>query len=159
MADIIIDGMVRVTWATAVANVAAPTTTELNAGMALEGTLTPDGLRGFQADTASVDTSSLVSTFNTSLPGRESFANMGLMLKRQTATDTIYNTLQKGTAGFVVIRRGITATTAWASAQAVEVYPVVCGREQHQDPEANSLWRYLVPLMLSAAPNLRAAVA
>ena len=159
MADIIIDGMVRVTWATAVANIGAPTVAELNAGMVLENFLTPDGLRGFQAETAAVDTSSLASTFNTSLPGRESYANMGLMLKRQTATDTIYNTLQKGVAGFVVIRRGVLVATAWATAQAVEVYPVVCGREQHQDPEANSLWRYLVPLMLSAPPNLRAAVA
>ena len=159
MSDVIIDGMVRVTWATAVASIAAPTTTELNAGIALEALLTADGLRGFQPETAAVDTSALVSTFNTSAPGRESFSGMGLMLKRQSGTDTVYSTLQKGTAGFVVIRRGVAAATAWTAAQAVEVYPVVCGREQHQDPEANSLWRYLVPLMLSSQPNLRAAVA
>ena len=121
MSDVIIDGMVRVTWATAVASIAAPTTTELNAGIALEALLTADGLRGFQPETAAVDTSALVSTFNTSAPGRESFSGMGLMLKRQSGTDTVYSTLQKGTAGFVVIRRGVAAATAWTKSRACRI--------------------------------------
>ena len=44
MAVVPIDGKVRVTWCNAIANIAAPTTTELNAGTALEGFITPDGL-------------------------------------------------------------------------------------------------------------------
>ena len=159
MSDVIIDGTVRVSWVAAIANIAAPTVSELNAGIALESVLTADGLRGFQPETAAVDTSSLNSTFNTSKPGRETFSGTGLMFKRQSGTDTIYSTLQKGTTGHIVIRRGVDAATAWTAAQAVEVYPVTCAREQHQDPEANSLWRYLMPVMVSDQPELRAAVA
>jgi hypothetical protein len=48
MADITSDGKTRVYWVTSIANINAPTTTELNAGIDLTSTLTADGLSGFQ---------------------------------------------------------------------------------------------------------------
>jgi hypothetical protein len=73
VADIIADGKTRVAYVPTIANIASPTTTELNAGLLLQSLLTADGLGGFQPDTAKVDTSSLASTFSTSKNGRTSF--------------------------------------------------------------------------------------
>lgn len=159
MADITADGKTRVYWVTTIANTAAPTTTELNAGIDLTSTLTADGLSGLQPDTADVDTSSLASTFNTMVNGRSSFSNTRLRLKKQSGTDTIFTTLVRDTAGYLVIRRSITQSTAFASAQGLEVYPALCGEVARMDPEPNSVERYEIPIKITSTPNLRAAVA
>lgn len=159
MSDITADGKTRVYWVTTVANINAPTTTELNAGIALQTTMTADGLNGFQPATADVDTSSLDSTFSTMVNGRTSFSNTSLRLKKQSGTDTIFTTLVRDTAGYVVIRRSLTASTAWASAQAVEVYPALCGEVSRMDPEPNTVERYEIPIKITSSPALRSAVA
>lgn len=159
MADITADGKTRVYWVTTISNINAPTTTELNAGIALQSTMTADGLNGFQPATADVDTSSLDSTFSTMVNGRTSFSNTALRLKKQSGTDTIFTTLTRDTAGYVVIRRSITASTAWASSQAIEVYPALCGEVSRMDPEPNTVERYEIPIKITSSPALRAAVA
>jgi hypothetical protein len=159
VADIAADGKTRVYWVTTIANIAAPTVAELNAGIALQSTLTADGLNGFNPDTADVDTSALDSTFNTTVNGRTSFSNTMLRLKKQSGTDTIFTTLTRDTAGYVVIRRSIASTTAFASAQGVEVYPALCGEVSRMDPAPNTVERYEIPLKITSTPNLRAAVA
>jgi hypothetical protein len=157
--DIPSDGKTRVAWVPSIANIAAPTTTELNAGMLLQSTLTADGFAGFRPETADVDTSSLDSTFNTMVNGRTSFSNTLLRLKKQSGTDTIFTTLVRDTAGYVVVRRSTASSTAWASSQPVEVYPALCGEVARIDPEPNSVERYEIPIKITSTPNLRAAVA
>lgn len=157
--DITSDGKTRVSWVTSIASQAAPTTTELNAGIALQSTMTADGLNGFQPATADVDTSSLDSTFTTMVNGRTSFSNTALRIKRQSGTDTIFTTLTRDTAGYVVIRRSIAAATAWTSGQAIEVYPALCGEIARLDPGPNTVERYEIPIKITSSPSLRAAVA
>jgi hypothetical protein len=157
--DITSDGKTRVYWVTTIANINAPTTTELNAGIALQSTQTADGLAGFRPDTADVDTSALDSTFNTTVNGRTSFSGTLLRLKKQSGTDTIFTTLIRDTAGYVVVRRSIASTTAWASAQAIEVYPALCGEIARMDPEPNTVERYEIPIKITSSPAMRAAVA
>lgn len=159
MADIPVDGKTRAAWVSTIADISAPTTTELNAGVLLQSTLTADGLGGFQPETADVDTSSLASTFNTVTNGRVSFSNTMLRLKKQTGTDTIWNTLTKDTAGYVVLRRYIDQSTAWASGDKVQVYPAICGETKDLDPEPNTLGRYEVPIKITSEPDLRSVVA
>ena len=160
MADIITDGRTRVYSVPSIANIAAPTVAELNAGVQLEGLITADGIMGFQPDTAEVDTSALNSTFNTKLPGRASFSGTGLRLKKQGATgDTVYNLLINGFVTNIVIRRDVTSTTAWTVAQACEVYPGVCGEVKNLDPAPNEVHKWEVPFFISPQPNLRAVVA
>jgi len=153
------DGNTRVAFVSSIANIALPTTTELNAGILLQSVITADGLMGFEATTAEVDTSSLASTFDTKGIGRDSFSNTGLKLKKQSGTDTTYNTLTRGTAGYIVIRRDIVETTGWVSSQAVEVYPIICGQRKLLAPEANSIRKYEVPTPITSAPNLAATIA
>lgn len=159
MPDITVDGTIRAAYVAAIANQAAPTTTELNLGLLLQSTLTLDGLMGFEADTQPVDTTSLASTFNTKNIGRDDFTGTMLQLKKQSGTDTIYTTLIRGTAGFIVIRRYISEATAWASSQNVEVYPIICGQTKYMTPAANEVSKYQVPTFITAAPTLRALIA
>lgn len=162
MADIVVDGMTRVAFVPAIASTAAPSAgTELSAGTLLHDTLIPAGLEGFEASTDGVDASSLASTFSLALPGRQSVSGLGLVLKKQDGTDTIFNLLSvPNTNGFIVIRDSIAAATNWAASQKVEVWPIrtaahiMLGRG-----EANSLLRYRIPLFPSGAPNLKATVA
>ncbi len=160
MPTIITDGRTKVWHVPTIANIAAPTTSELNAGTSLECTMTPDGLIGFEPETADVDTSALCSTFGTNTAGRASFSSTMLRLMKAAATgDTIYDLLVRDLAGYIVIRRDTLSTTAWASTQKVEVYPVVYGEVRNLAPEANAVHKYEVPVKISTQPNLRAAVA
>lgn len=160
MPDIITDGTTRVYVAPSVSNIAAPTVAELNAGTQLDTIMTPDGLIGFEPETADVDNSALSSTFDTKLPGRASFSNTGVRIKKQSATaDTVYNLLVRNYAAYIVIRRGTATTTAWTIGDKVEVYPITCGEVANQPPEGNSVQRYMVPMKITAQPNLRATVA
>ncbi len=159
MADAFTDGRTKVFFVPSVTNIASPTATELTAGTRLSDKMTPDGLAGFEPDTADVDTSALNSTFNTVGAGRAGFSGTMLRLKKQTGIDTVYNTLVRDLAGYVVVRRGITEAIAWTVADKVEVYPVIIGEVRNLPPEANSVQRYEVPIKISDTPNLRATVA
>lgn len=157
MAVVIIDGRVRVTWATTISNIAAPTTAELNAGTALEDKITPDGLN-IGASTNGVDVSNLKSTFTTMRAGRRSF-DISITGHHDDVSDTIFNLFIYRTTGFLVVRRGIDATTAWTAAQKAEVYPLDTGERTEVSPKPDSPWDLTIPFFLMADPNTRAVVA
>lgn len=159
MADIVVDGFTRVAFVTAIASQAAPTTTELNAGILLQSVMTPDGLVGFEPSTADVDNSALNSTFDTKTIGRDSFSGTKLIMKKQASGDTAYNTLTRGTTGFIVVRRYIDNNTAWASTQVVEVYPVIFGQTRNLAPAANTVTKWEVDVKITLSPTIRGAVA
>ncbi len=158
MAVIIIDGRVKVTWCSAIANIAAPTTTELNAGTALQQYITPDGL-DVSASTGKVDTSNLGSTFTTSKAGRRAF-DSSIKFHHESGTDVPYNLFPYNTDGYLVIRRGTAlATAAWASSDKVEVYPMNTGEAMQEKPAPDGTWDFTIPMFVSADPNTRAVVA
>ena len=159
MADIYDDGMTRVSWVPSIANTAAPTTTELTAGVLLQSILTGDGLIGFEPDTQGVDTTSLASTQDTEVPGSDKLGGCALRLKKQSGTDTAYTTLTRNAVGFIAIRRDTAQATAWTSNDPVEVYPVACGTTKKLKPERNTVSRYEIPLFVTGTANVRAAVA
>jgi hypothetical protein len=159
MADVIIDGYIRVSSVPTIANLAAPTVAELNAGVSYEMSLTQEGLQGFASTTNWVNNSALGSTFDTQLPGTVAFGDMSLQFKWQAGTDTIYNTLIYGYQTNIVVRARVLRATAWTIGQLVEVYPVTCGQFSRADYERNSLARFNVPIGLNTEPQLRAVVA
>lgn len=162
MADIIVDTMVRVAFVPTIANIAAPTVAELNAGTLLQATLVPTGLEGFENSVAEVDNTSLASGFDTKLPGRKSYSGTGLLLKKQDGTDTVFNLLTvDNTNGHIVIRVGIAESTAWTAAQTpVGVHPIRTGGWTWVGlGEANTVARYRVFTPITSAPNLKAVVA
>lgn len=157
MSVVIIDGRVRVTFATAIANVAAPTVAELNAGTALEGLIVPDGL-DIGITTNSVDTSNLGSTFTTNRAGRK-VPSITVGFHHDSPTDTAWNLLPYRTTGFLVVRRGIDRTTAWTIGDKVGVYPVEAGEPNEVKPGPDSTWDFSVMLFVTSDPNQRAVVA
>lgn len=162
MADVVIDGYVRVSFCPTIANIAAPTVAELNAGTVLTTFLIPSGLEGFDPSQDSIDNTSMASTFGTVLPGRVNMSVAGLIFKKQDGTDTIYNLLPPATSGFIVIRaNGVLTGASWASAQApLSIYPGKTGEAFRVGVgEANALERLKVPWFISSQPNFRAVVA
>src|SRR4249919_1128392 len=106
MADIIMDGFWKVWSVPTIANIAAPTTTELNAGIQLDGLLTKSGLKGFTPSAGSVDTTPLNGTYQTTKPGMLGLSNGGLEFKAQNqAAETIRNLFVLNYGTNIVIRR------------------------------------------------------
>jgi hypothetical protein len=159
MADSNSDGRVKVYSVPSIASIAAPTVAELNAGVALDGLMTPDGLVGFEPDTGDVDNSKLNSTFSTVSAGRAAFSGTLIRLIKQTGIDTVYNTLVYGFATNIVVRRDVVAGTAWATSDKVEVYPCQCGEVRNLAPAPNEVHKYEVLTKITSQPNLRATVA
>lgn len=159
MVDSNADGRIRIYSVPSIANIAAPTVAELNAGVDLSGLMTPDGLVGFEPDTGDVDNSKINSTFNTTSAGRVSFSGTMIRMIKQTGTDTVYNTLVYGFATNIVVRRDVTSSTAWATSDKVEVYPVQCGEVRNVAPEQNAVHKYEILTKITTQPNLRATVA
>lgn len=157
MSDLFDDGNTRVSWVPSVASISAPTTTELNAGTALESYITPAGLQ-IKAATAGVDTSNIASTFTTQGVGRRSFT-VSVEFKRQTPTDVAYNLLPYRTSGYLAVRRTMAATAAWASAQVIEMYPVTVGEPELAPPAANEVAKFTSSMMVTSDPSTRAVIA
>src|SRR5664279_3541650 len=115
MASYTFDGMVRCSWLPSVANIAAPTVTELGAGTALEGYITPDGLDVTPKD-SSVDTSTLKSAVNSAKPGRIDY-QVSVTFIRDDSSDVAWVLLPRGTVGFLVVRDNLESATGWVAGQ------------------------------------------
>ena len=160
MADIILDGRVKVWSVPTISNIAAPTTAELNAGISLALYMPKDGVKGVMPDTGEVDNTKLNSTYGTSLPGLGELKPGSLTFFRQTGTDTVWSTFVKDYNTNLVIRRqGSLETAAWALTDKVEVFPIQCGFRQDQDFAENELQKYTVPIFFYLTPNQVAVVA
>jgi len=160
MGDIVIDGQVKVAFVTTIADIDEPTVAELGAGVDLGSAIAPGGMEGFEATTNEIDTSSIDSTFNTKRPGRTAYSGTALVLKKQDDNDTVFEALDaKDTNGYLVVRLGVPKATAWTADQIVQVYPVSTGQWTPLPPEADSVYRYRVPMPITSEPNLTAVVA
>lgn len=159
MAFIAVDGTVRVSWVTSIANIQAPTAAELTAGLLLTPILTPDGVQNFQPSTASIPTSSLADTFDTVGAGRTSFQTATLQFYKQPSADTAYTTLIRNAAGFVAIRRYVATGTAYTLGQGCQIYPAICGDPIDMDAAPNEAAKWQAQIFISAAPALRATIA
>ena len=151
MADIVSDGMTKVSWVSTISNIAAPTTAELNGGVSLETFLTPDGL-SIGTTTDSVDNTALSSTQNTSLVGRRN-DDITLTFKDQGRSAAPWTTFASNPNGYLVVRRGVTVGTSWAASQKVSVWTAQAGYRQEVSPAANELQKFEVGLMISGAVN------
>jgi hypothetical protein len=156
VAVIPIDGKVRVWWLTACANINAPTVAELNAGTALEGVITPDGLN-ITPSTGKVAAGNLGSTFSAERIGRRAFA-ISVKFHHDTV-DTVWAMMPYRTSGFLAVRRGIDKATAPASTQKVEIYPVETGEPAEDTPQPDGSWDYTIEMALTSDAATRAVVA
>lgn len=167
MSVVIMDGRVKVYWLTACANIALPTTTELNAGTALDPFITPDGL-DISVTTGKVNVGNVGSTFTLERVGRRA-PSIALTCHHDAttgSTDSPWSLLVYRAVGFLAVRLGIDKTTAWTSGQGgggangtLEMYPVECGEFSSAKPAPDSSWDFSVDLTVYLDPNKRAVVA
>lgn len=153
------DGMVRWDFVPTIANKAAPTTAELNAGTALASWTTKDGLT-VPANQNMVDDANLSDTFDAQVVG--SFGGpLSMTMKRDSvpANDTAWNLIVYGLTGFVVVRRGVASATAWTAAQKAEVYPCMFHEPVPAQTATNEQGRFTATAAVTSQPNLKATVA
>ena len=161
MASYVFDGMVRATWCPTIGNIALPLVSELTAGTALEGYITPDGLDITPKD-ASVDTSTLKSAINSAKPGRIDY-QVSITLLRDNSTDVAWNLFLRGTVGYLVVRDNLDSATGWVAGQNVAVYPGTAGIPKKDKIAINKRQTFATELFMGGAanqvPNERAVVA
>lgn len=157
MADIISDGKVKVTWCTTLSSTSSPSAAELTSGDDLEGYITPDGLSIDLGDDE-VDTSALNSTFSSTIAGRGT-VSIEVTFKDQGKGNAPWTTFDDRPTGWLVVRRNVASTTAYASGQYVEVYTVACGDPKLIAPAANEVAKFAVDFYSSTDPVLHATTA
>ena len=151
------DGMIKVYFVTTIANKAAPTVAELNAGTDISNFITKDGLT-VPSNQNNVPNASLAETFDSELPG--SFGGpLSMVGIRDAATDTFWNLVVYNTAGFIVVRRGTATATAWGAGNKVEVYPMTWHEPIPAQTASNEQGRFSAMAPVSSQPNLKAVVA
>lgn len=158
MADLVTDGMMKVSWVATIASILAPTAAELNAGVSLEGRMTPDGLQTDLATTA-VPSSKLASTYDTAQVGRRA-ATLGVTyIDSDQASDAVRSALVYRAAGFLAVRRNKAVATnpTFVAGDKVDVYPASAEAPQPHYG-ANVLQTYMVPLVSTAEPAIQVAV-
>ncbi len=161
MARMLADGAAKVTWVLSIANISAPTVLELTAvgNVALECFITADGLN-LSADEGTVDNAVLCDTEDYELPGRSKW-NLELTMQRHIAVvdDKPYQSIKRGSTGFIVIRYGLPYTTAYVAAQSVRVHTVTAGAQRPLPIEREAVVRYMQKMFVSGASDADALVA
>lgn len=159
MADMLNDGNIKVTYVPDIANISAPTTTELTAGTDLECLVTADGFQPTVNEEV-VSIAKLCETSNAEAPGRATHQIVLTMVRQDTeAEDVAWTTLLRGTSGYLVVRYGVAHDTAYASGDSVQVFPGKAGERRPQPPEANGATQFQSQWYVSAQPDLDAVVA
>lgn len=153
------DGKIRVTFAPAVANKAAPTTVELAAGTELSTWITKDGLK-LPTNQNMVPDTSLAEVFDSEVVGSYG-GPVNITGKRDDvpANDTAWNLFTYGLTGFIVVRRGPLVTVGWAAAQKAMVFPIMSHHPVPVDSATNEQDRFTVLLAVTSEPSLKATVA
>lgn len=159
MADLLANGMVKVTWVPTIANISAPTVAELTAGTDLQCLITADGLN-ITGETASVDNTALCSDNDTTDAGSVSYS-IELTCKRKDSTveDVAWTTLIYRALGYLVVRRNAPQADAYAANDDVEVYSARCGEPIMNPPERNTPQTFVVTLFNHSSVDTRAVVA
>lgn len=156
------DGNVKVVLVTTIANTAAPTVTELNAGTTVDIScyLTSDGFTPSLSEQVIAD-ERLCSTSTYEQPGRHQRSlDVVYIDNTNTAEDNeAKETLVPGTAQYLVVRRGIAFDTTFAATtQKVSVWPIKPGQYSDLPPEANSVLKTAQKLFVTGEVQVDVAV-
>lgn len=153
-----------------IADIEAPTVTEIAAGVDLQGFVTRDGIKT-PASGNTVDSSVVGSAFTSTVPGTYGGDAASLTCHRDSkgTDDTAWSTFPQGTQGFLVVARSgwhQSVTTGLGDPQGtptvadrVEVYPVAVLTRAMADTAENQTSRFDVQLPITAPPALDAVVA
>lgn len=157
MAPYVYEGKTRIQWVETIASKTAPTVAELAAGTDVTSYVTKDGLTT-PANQNMVDNATIAETFDAQVVGSWGGA-LELMMRRDASSDTAWNTWDYGDNGYIVIRRGLAASTSFSAGQKVEVYPAQAHQPVMEPSAANEQQRFKVAFAVTAEPAMKATVA
>ena len=146
----------RVSWVTTIADMAEPSPTEMGAGTDITCFLTKDGLNP-GGSTNSIDAGTLCNKVDGQVAGSISYQATLKGYRYVAGDDDFWDLCAHGTAGYLVVRRGVAYSTAWANGQAVEVYKAQMGEPIPASSAANAMQTFEVGLFVEDA-DLKAAV-
>jgi hypothetical protein len=154
------EAQVRVDYVATIANPASPdASSELNTTTPLTswipaGALEPDSTNN------TVSTASLLSSYNTSVPGTQGGPITFKFKKHETpASDTAWNLFKTGPSGNIVIRYGQGGGTgAWTAGDKVMVYPGKATKALMDPSPTNTEQTFSVVWHPSVEPSLDATV-
>ena len=136
----------------AISDTSAPTATELNAGRRLTDFMTG----GFSADFSSnlVDAGTLDDAFNTTVAGTYGGGTNTLSgLLRDNSSDTAWDALPRGSAGYIVTQAGSSTGTSWASGDITDaIFTVEIVARQYPDLTRDALVTFDVDYAITAVP-------
>lgn len=158
----VLDGRVRVDWATAIPVTTAPDlSSDLASAVHLTEYLTPDGFDpGLSQDP--VEDKRLSTTENFRRGGRKTRTlNVKYVWQAQgSPVDNLaYTTLVEGAVGFFVVRYETAYSTALAASQKVDVWPVVMGARSRAPFEENGVGLIIQEAFVRASPAFDATIA
>lgn len=157
MADMLNDGQIKVTYVPTIADISAPTVTELTAGTDLECLIT--ALEP-SVEEETVTTPKLCETVTAQDPGRTAYSfGLTFVRKDEETEDLAWESLPRLTSGYLVFRYGKDYQTAYASGDSVQVYPGKFGEQRQQQPENNSATQFASTWFVNRQPDLHAVVA
>lgn len=145
-------GKSEVHWVTTIADPAAPTSSELNAGQDLTEfcRVMPSVPRGLNT----VDVADLSSKYEKRQVGTRGGDILTVEVFRDDATDTAVTTLTEDTAGFLVLaRKGLATPGTFAVSDEVDVYPATVGAAEDASPGRNDPDTSNIQLVATADPN------
>jgi len=144
------DGNIRVAFCTTLTT-SAPTAAQCTAGTDLSFYLVPDGLKpGLDQQQITDDRLADVQTFEAPGRYRLSLDELKFVINPTSAPDNAaLVALVAGTNGFIVVRWGISANTAFAAAQKIDFWPITVGITLKQPPEANTVLKAVTKIFVT----------
>lgn len=156
MARYVDDGNTKVYWVTSISSKSAPTVAELNAGTSISAFLAKDGLN-INLSQNMVDNADLDDLFDAQ--GVGTYGGSAELNGFRDTTDTLWNLCVYGTAGYLVVRRGVAVGTAWTASQKAEVYPAQMHEPIPMPTATNQQTKFKCALAITDTPSLKATVA
>lgn len=137
MAKAPFDARMGVWFAPTVADISAPTTTEIGNGTDLTAFTSKAGVT-FGVDNQTIDIGDLSTTFNAEIMGNHG-ASLSLELFRDDATDTAWDTLPQGTNGYIIVQPFSQTAAVGESAM---VFQVETGEREPNASAANEAQKF-----------------
>ena len=148
------EGNITTIWVPTIANIKAPTLTELNVGTDISNYVMLGGW-SFEPsqDTVSDQRENAVQDFGA--PGRKSAGDISIEVIDNTNTEhkeqnEAVTLMHAGASGYIVRRRGMATDAPLAEGQKLTVVSVTCGEKQVINPDANTMIRSKIPLFAKA---------
>lgn len=143
-----------------IADTTAPTVTEIDAGVELQGAMTRDGMTTPDSGNT-VDASDLADLQNKTARGSRGGDTLTITAHRDSdsAEDEAWDTLSPDYDGFIVIRRFGGSDTAFADTDVVEVWPISVISREMAGLSGDQTQRFTANCAVTEAVEYDAAVA